>query len=75
MKLQKDKFKAVGLNTQDLVTLVGGHTIGTTACQFFSYRLYNFNATGKWWCHLPLVLHSFLNYSHFAHKTVMEPSV
>lgn len=23
----------------------GGHTIGTTACQFFSYRLYNFNST------------------------------
>lgn len=24
----------------------GGHTIGTTACQFFRYRLYNFTSTG-----------------------------
>ncbi|XWS68318.1 hypothetical protein CRYUN_Cryun04dG0080100 [Craigia yunnanensis] len=43
---QKQKFAALGLNTQDLVTLVGGHTIGTSACQFFSYRLYNFTANG-----------------------------
>ncbi|XP_077214093.1 cationic peroxidase 2-like [Tasmannia lanceolata] len=42
---QKKKFSDRGLNTQDLVTLVGGHTIGTTACQFFSYRLSNFNGT------------------------------
>ncbi|KAK9001326.1 hypothetical protein V6N11_083112 [Hibiscus sabdariffa] len=44
--VQKQKFSAKGLNTQDLVTLVGGHTSGTTACQFFSYRLYNFTSTG-----------------------------
>ncbi|XP_020222791.1 cationic peroxidase 2 [Cajanus cajan] len=44
--VQKQKFSAKGLNTQDLVTLVGGHTIGTTACQFFSNRLYNFTANG-----------------------------
>nr|DAD45009.1 TPA_asm: hypothetical protein HUJ06_003239 [Nelumbo nucifera] len=43
---QKRKFAAKGLNTQDLVALVGGHTIGTSACQFFSYRLNNFTATG-----------------------------
>ncbi|PON63873.1 Peroxidase [Parasponia andersonii] len=47
---QIKKFAAKGLNTQDLVTLVasptGGHTIGTTACQFFRYRLYNFTTTG-----------------------------
>ncbi|XP_050236269.1 peroxidase N1-like [Mercurialis annua] len=41
---QKQKFAALGLNAQDLVVLVGGHTIGTTACQFFSYRLYNTSA-------------------------------
>ncbi|XP_030510029.1 peroxidase N1 [Cannabis sativa] len=45
--LQKGKFLAKGLNTQDLVTLVGGHTIGTTACQLFRYRLYNFTTTGN----------------------------
>ncbi|XP_065852923.1 cationic peroxidase 2-like [Euphorbia lathyris] len=44
---QKQKFAALGLDTKDLVTLVGGHTIGTTACQFFSYRLYNFTTTGN----------------------------
>ncbi|GMJ03448.1 peroxidase 25 [Hibiscus trionum] len=44
--IQKQKFLDKGLNTQDLVTLVGGHTIGTSACQFFSYRLYNFTSTG-----------------------------
>ncbi|TYI94801.1 hypothetical protein E1A91_D02G230400v1 [Gossypium mustelinum] len=43
---QKQKFAAFGLNTQDLVALVGGHTIGTSACQLFSYRLYNFTNGG-----------------------------
>ncbi|XWS39705.1 hypothetical protein CRYUN_Cryun18bG0077900 [Craigia yunnanensis] len=31
----------------DLVTLVGAHTMGTTACQFFSYRLFNFTDIGN----------------------------
>ncbi|KAK4254284.1 hypothetical protein QN277_009687 [Acacia crassicarpa] len=44
--LLKKKFADKGLNTQDLVTLVGGHTIGTTACLFFTNRLYNFNGNG-----------------------------
>ncbi|KAI4375859.1 hypothetical protein MLD38_013679 [Melastoma candidum] len=42
---QKQTFSDLGLDTKDLVTLVGGHTIGTTACQFFSDRLYDFNNT------------------------------
>ncbi|WOG82624.1 hypothetical protein DCAR_0101790 [Daucus carota subsp. sativus] len=44
--VQKKKFSDVGLSAQDLVTLVGGHTIGTVACQFVSYRLYNFTSSG-----------------------------
>ncbi|KAB2042584.1 hypothetical protein ES319_D02G225500v1 [Gossypium barbadense] len=43
----KRKFSAFGLNARDLVTLVGAHTIGTTACEFFSYRLFNFSATSN----------------------------
>ncbi|KAI4296345.1 hypothetical protein L6164_036311 [Bauhinia variegata] len=39
--VQTDKFKAKGLNVQDLVVLAGGHTIGTSACQFFRDRLYS----------------------------------
>ncbi|XP_058092523.1 peroxidase N1-like [Magnolia sinica] len=27
--------------------MVGGHTIGTTACQLFRYRLYNFTTTSN----------------------------
>ncbi|CAH9130649.1 unnamed protein product [Cuscuta epithymum] len=42
--VQKQKFLAKGLNTQDLVALVGSHTIGTAACQFFNYRLFNASA-------------------------------
>ncbi|KAK9071030.1 hypothetical protein SSX86_009598 [Deinandra increscens subsp. villosa] len=45
ISVQIQKFNDKGLNIQDLVTLVGGHTIGTAACLVFSYRLYNFNNT------------------------------
>ncbi|GKD04711.1 peroxidase N1-like protein [Tanacetum coccineum] len=45
MTVQIQKFANKGLNVQDLVILVGGHTIGTAACAVFSYRLYNFNNT------------------------------
>ncbi|XP_062077175.1 cationic peroxidase 2-like [Humulus lupulus] len=44
---QTSKFKAKGLNTQDLVTLVGGHTIGTTSCLFVTGRLYNFPSSSN----------------------------
>lgn len=44
--VQKQKYLDKNLNTQDLVALSGGHTIGTSACQFFQYRLYNFTAAG-----------------------------
>ncbi|KAL1205390.1 Peroxidase 62 [Cardamine amara subsp. amara] len=42
---QQRKFAAFRLNTRDLVALVGGHTIGTAACGFFSNRI--FNSTGN----------------------------
>ncbi|KAG7977521.1 hypothetical protein I3843_05G035500 [Carya illinoinensis] len=45
--VQKQKFAEKGLDTKDLVALVGGHTIGTVACQFFRYRLYNFTINGN----------------------------
>ncbi|GER55515.1 peroxidase [Striga asiatica] len=37
----------LALAARDSVVLVSGHTIGTAACQFISYRLYNYNNTGK----------------------------
>ncbi|KAI9125748.1 hypothetical protein K1719_003166 [Acacia pycnantha] len=47
VSVQRQKFSAKGLDDHDLVTLVGAHTIGQTDCRFFSYRLYNFTATGN----------------------------
>ncbi|XP_021899940.1 peroxidase N1-like [Carica papaya] len=42
---QKRKFSVKGLNIQDLVVLVGGHTIGTAGCAVITGRLFNFNGT------------------------------
>ncbi|GKA61719.1 stigma-specific peroxidase [Tanacetum coccineum] len=44
---QIKKFADKGLSIQDLVTLVGGHTIGTAACARFDYRLHNYSTTIK----------------------------
>ncbi|TVU47816.1 hypothetical protein EJB05_07425, partial [Eragrostis curvula] len=41
------KFSDVGLNTQDVVVLSGGHTIGRSRCALFSKRLSNFSATSS----------------------------
>ncbi|KAE8703109.1 Peroxidase N1 [Hibiscus syriacus] len=43
---QKQQFARFGLDTKDLVVLVGGHTVGTAACLVFSYRLNNFTNGG-----------------------------
>ncbi|VVB09254.1 unnamed protein product [Arabis nemorensis] len=43
--IQQRKFAAFRLNTRDLVAVVGGHTIGTAACGFFTNRI--FNSTGN----------------------------
>ncbi|KAD5317444.1 hypothetical protein R6Q59_032780 [Mikania micrantha] len=45
--VQIQKFAKKGLNIEDLVTLVGGHTIGTASCRTFSNRLYNYNNTNE----------------------------
>ncbi|KAJ9538168.1 hypothetical protein OSB04_030901 [Centaurea solstitialis] len=47
ISLQISKFVDKNLTIQDLVALVGGHTIGTAACAVFSYRLYNFSGTNQ----------------------------
>ncbi|CAF2087851.1 peroxidase 69 [Brassica rapa] len=44
---QKRDFAAKTLNTIDLVTLVGGHTIGTAGCGLVRGRFFNFNGTGQ----------------------------
>jgi len=40
-------FQKKGLDVNEMVLLLGGHTVGTAHCFLFSDRLYNFNGTGK----------------------------
>ncbi|XP_057548877.1 peroxidase 57-like [Amaranthus tricolor] len=40
-------FASRGLSKEDFVVLLGGHSVGTTHCDKFSSRLYNFHNTGK----------------------------
>ncbi|XP_071726566.1 cationic peroxidase 2-like [Rutidosis leptorrhynchoides] len=45
--VQIEKFANKGLDIEDLVTLVGGHTIGTSSCARFLHRLHNYDNTHK----------------------------
>ncbi|XP_010461408.1 PREDICTED: peroxidase 70 [Camelina sativa] len=45
--VQRQSFAAKNLNTQDLVVLVAGHTIGTAGCGVFRNRFFNYNNTGS----------------------------
>ncbi|XP_072993754.1 peroxidase 60-like [Typha latifolia] len=40
-------FKKKGLSANDMVILLGGHTVGVTHCSSFADRLYDYNKTGK----------------------------
>ncbi|KAL8152443.1 hypothetical protein V2J09_010203 [Rumex salicifolius] len=41
------EFANIGLSVNDLVVLLGAHTVGVAHCNNFQDRLYNFNNTGK----------------------------
>ncbi|CAI0375755.1 unnamed protein product [Linum tenue] len=43
---QIQKFTDRNLSVQDLVTLTGGHTLGTASCATFNNRLFNYQGTG-----------------------------
>ncbi|KAL2491938.1 Peroxidase 44 [Abeliophyllum distichum] len=40
-------FRAKGLTLNDMITLLGAHTVGVAHCGFFQDRLSNFQGTGK----------------------------
>ncbi|GAB4824683.1 hypothetical protein Ancab_007548 [Ancistrocladus abbreviatus] len=40
-------FNSKGLSTEDMVVLLGGHTVGVTHCGFITDRLYDFQNTGR----------------------------
>ncbi|KNA05252.1 hypothetical protein SOVF_192140, partial [Spinacia oleracea] len=40
-------FNGRGLTLNDMVVLLGGHTIGVTHCSFFQHRLSNFQGSGS----------------------------
>ncbi|KAE8729400.1 Peroxidase 60 [Hibiscus syriacus] len=42
-----DAFKNKGIGLEDMVLLLGGHTIGFTHCSFIKERLYNFGDSRK----------------------------
>ncbi|GMI92264.1 root hair specific 18 [Hibiscus trionum] len=42
-----DAFKKKGISLEDMVLLLGGHTIGFTHCSFIEDRLYNFGGSGE----------------------------
>ena len=42
----QQSFSARGLTINDMVVLLGGHTVGTAHCSFFQDRITNFQGTG-----------------------------
>lgn len=42
----RESFVEKGLDTEDMVALLGAHTVGVALCGFFNDRLFNFHGTG-----------------------------